>query len=127
MIKLKDLLIENKAIEFSKPNFEYEWEEAQRYPDLFPDKQTWLDAVQNGTVTDVHCGMKMGNTDFCEPDVDLDSEKVKRVDGMVKSGKVELPIVMKYKNKYELIGGNTRLVALEKLGLPTRAWVFQVV
>jgi len=24
-----------------------------------------------------------------------------------------------------LIGGNTRLVALEKLGLPTRAWVFQ--
>ena len=108
VIKLKDLLIENKAIEFSKPNFEYEWEEAQRYPELFPDKQTWLDAVQNGTIADVNCGMKMGNTDFCEPDVDLDSEKVKRVAGMVKSGKVELPIVMKYKNKYELIGGNTR-------------------
>ena len=43
---------------------------------------------------------------------------------MIDSGNIELPIVMKYKGKYELIGGNTRLVALKKAGLPTKAWVF---
>ena len=32
--------------------------------------------------------------------------------------------VMKYNNQYELIAGNTRLVALKVAGLPTKAWVF---
>ena len=27
---------------FHKPDFEYEWEEAMRYSDLFPNKQTWV-------------------------------------------------------------------------------------
>ena len=45
MIKLKEHI---SQIKFSKPNFEYEWEEAERYPKLFPDKQTWLDSVKNG-------------------------------------------------------------------------------
>ena len=122
MIKLKSLV--QNTVSFYKPDFENEWEEAQRYPKLFPDKQTWLDTVQNGAVVDVNCQMNISNTDMCEPDVDLEPEKVKRVAGKVKSGKIELPIVMKYNNQYELIGGNTRLVALKKLGLPTRAWVF---
>ena len=33
---------------------------------------------------------------------------------------------MKHNGKYELIGGNTRLVGLSKNGLPTKAWVFEV-
>ena len=37
MIKLKELISE---VKFTKPNFDYEWEEAERYPKLFPDKQT---------------------------------------------------------------------------------------
>jgi len=122
MIKLKELI---PSVSFYKPDFENEWEEAERYPKLFSDKQTWLDAVKNGMEKEVNCGMKISNTDMCEPDVDLDSEKVKRVAGMVKSGKVELPIVMKYNNQYELIAGNTRLVVLKVAGLPTKAWVFQ--
>jgi|10_taG_2_1085330.scaffolds.fasta_scaffold77147_4 hypothetical protein len=122
---LEERALRKNGIRFHQPNFDYEWEEAKRYPKLFPDKQTWLDAVRNGAELDVHCGMKISNTDMCEPAVKLEPEKVKRVAQLVKSGKMELPIVMKYKDNYELIGGNTRLVALKKAGLPTRAWVFQ--
>ena len=121
MIKLKELISE---VKFTKPNFDYEWEEAERYPKLFPDKQTWLDAVKSGVEVEVDCGMDIQNTDMCEPDVDLEPAKVDRVQKMVDSGNIELPIVMKYKGKYELIGGNTRLVALKKAGLPTKAWLF---
>ena len=121
MIKLKELISE---VKFTKPNFDYEWEEAERYPKLFPDKQTWLDAVKSGVEAEVDCGMDIQNTDMCEPDVDLEPAKVDRVQKMIDSDNIELPIVMKYKGKYELIGGNTRLVALKKAGLPTKAWVF---
>ena len=121
MIKLKELISE---VKFTKPNFDYEWEEAERYPKLFPDKQTWLDAVKSGIEVEVDCDMNIQNTDMCEPDVDLEPAKVDRVQKMIDSDNIELPIVMKYKGKYELIGGNTRLVALKKAGLPTKAWVF---
>ena len=121
MIKLKELINE---VKFTKPNFDYEWEEAERYPKLFPDKQTWLDAVRSGVEAKVDCGMDIQNTDMCETDVDLEPAKVDRVQKMIDSGNIELPIVMKHKDKYELIGGNTRLVALKKAGLPTKAWVF---
>ena len=121
MIKLKELI---KEVRFTKPNFDYEWEEAERYPKLFPDKQTWLDAVKSGVEVEVDCGMNIQNTDMCETDVDLEPAKVDRVQKMIDSNNIELPIVMKYKGKYELIGGNTRLVALKKAGLPTKAWVF---
>ena len=121
MIKLKELISE---VRFTKPNFDYEWEEAERYPKLFPDKQTWLDAVRSGVEAKVDCGMDIQNTDMCETDVDLEPAKVDRVQKMIDTGNIELPIVMKHKDKYVLIGGNTRLVALKKAGLPTKAWVF---
>ena len=121
MIKLKDLLVE---VKFTKPNFDYEWEEAKRYPKLFPNKQTWDNKVKTGKVMNLDCSMNIQNTDMCEPDVDLEPEKVNRVRKMLDSGELELPIVMKHKGKYELIGGNTRLVALKKAGVSTKAWVF---
>jgi hypothetical protein len=114
-----------EKIAFYKPNFENEWEEAERYPKLFPDKSVWLDKVGGGRVENVHCGLNLSNTDMCERgEIKLDSEKVSRVKKAIKSGKVELPIFMKRKKKYELIGGNTRLVYLKKSNLPTKAWVF---
>ena len=124
MIKLKSLLTE---VKFTKPNFEFEWKEAIRYPSIFPDKLTWFNMVKKGKVIDVNCSMKIQNTDFCwDGDDKLEPEKVKRVKKIVDTGKIELPIVMKYNNKYELIGGNTRLTALEKLNLPTKVWMFKI-
>ena len=122
MIKLKELLTE---IKFWGPDFENEWEEAERYQDLFPDKETWFSKVKNGKVMIVNCDMNIQNTDMCDYEgVDLHPAKVKGVEKQISSGTVELPIVMKHNGKYELIGGNTRLVGLMKHGLPTKAWVF---
>ena len=124
MIKLKSLLTE---VKFTKPNFEFEWEEAERYPNIFPNKSIWFNFVKTGKVVEVTCDMKIQNTDFCwGGDDELEPEKVQRVKKIVDGGKIELPIVMKHNGKYELIGGNTRLVGLSKNGLPTKAWMFEV-
>jgi hypothetical protein len=127
--ELKHILIAEKyyteKITFYKPNFEFEWEEAERYPKLFPDKSIWLDKASDGRVENVHCGMNLQNTDMCERgELKLSSEKVSRVKKEIKTGKVELPIFMKRDDTYELIGGNTRLVYLKRNNLPTKAWVF---
>ena len=34
MIKLSDILKEAQSIQYVKPNFDYEWEEAERYPEF---------------------------------------------------------------------------------------------
>ena len=79
MIKLRDLLIEN-SISFYKPDFESEWEEAQRYSKLFPNKKIWFDKAEKGKMMAVNCQMNISNTDFCEYEgVELEPEKVKRV------------------------------------------------
>ena len=89
MIKLKELISE---VRFTKPNFDYEWEEAERYPKLFPDKQTWLDAVKSGIEVEVDCDINIQITDMCESDVDLEPAKVDRVQKMIESDNIELPI-----------------------------------
>ena len=123
MIKLKSL-IEN-TISFLGPDFKTEWEEAIRYPELFPNEATWYNKVKNGKEMMVNCDMNIQNTDMCDYEgVELHPAKVKGVEKQISSGMVELPIVMKHNGKYELIGGNTRLVGLMKHSLPTKAWVF---
>ena len=128
MYKLIDILKEVKEdIKFTQPNFEQEWNEAKRYPDLFPDKEAWLKAVKFGQVEDVDCSMSIENTDMCDGDLDdLEPEKVARAMQALKSGVVELPIVVNNNGRYELVGGNTRLTALATHGLPTKAWVINL-
>lgn len=129
MIKLADILKEIKEdITFIKPNFEEEWSEAKRYPDLFPNKETWLATARIGEEQNIKCSMNIQNTDMCDGDLeDLDPEKVKRALAALNKGIVELPIVLKIKNDYELLGGNTRLTALATHGLPTKAWVIPII
>ena len=128
MYKLVDILREVKEdIKFTQPNFEEEWNEAKRYPDLFPNKETWLKAVKLGQIQDVDCSMDIDNTDMCNGDLDdLEPEKVARAMQSLNSGTVELPIIINHGGKYELIGGNTRLTALATHGLPTKAWVINM-
>ena len=124
MIKLKELLTE---IKFWGPDFENEWEEAERYQDLFPDKETWFDVVSKGKVITATPKMNIQNTEFgWGGEYELEPEKVKRVNNIVDSGVVELPIVMKHDGRYELIAGNTRLVTLDQEGLPTKVWMFEL-
>lgn len=128
MYKLKDILNEvREDLVFTKPNFEYEWEEASRYPDLFPNLETWLKAAKFGRVEDIDCSMNISNTDMCDGDLeDLEPEKVLRALQAIKRGVVELPIIVNVRGRYELIAGNTRLTALATHGLPTKAWVINM-
>jgi hypothetical protein len=105
-----------------------EWNEAKRYPNLFPDKETWLATARVGETQDIDCSMNIQNTDMCDGDLeDLEPKKVKRAMDALNKGVVELPIVLKLKNDYELLGGNTRLTALAAHGLPTKAWVISII
>ena len=116
-----------REITFTKPNFEEEWGEAERYPEFFPNKEIWLKAARLGQVQDIDCSMNIQNTDMCDGDLDdLDPNKVARAKQALNTGTVELPIVIKVKDKYELLGGNTRLTALATYGLPTKAWVIDM-
>lgn len=122
--KLREI---SRRIEFTLPNFEYEWEEAARYPEFFPNKQTWLKAVRSGQVQNIDCSMNIHNTDMCDGDLDdLEPAKAARAKQALEKGTVELPIVLKLKNNYELVAGNTRLTALATYGLPTKAWVIDM-
>jgi len=71
--------------------------------------------------------MNIQNTDMCDGDLDdLAPEKVARAKQILDTGIVELPIVLKTRSGYELLGGNTRLTALATYGLPTKAWVIDM-
>lgn len=116
-----------RDIKFVMPKFNEEWEEATRYPELFPNKETWYKAAKLGQVQDVDCSMNIQNTDMCDGDLnDLEPEKVARAEKILNTGIVELPIVLKVNGEYELLGGNTRLTALATYGLPTKAWVIDM-
>ena len=105
-------------VSFVKPQFDVEWEEANRYD--FLDKlgqQGWEELAKTGkavTVTKNNV-KKIGNTgaDGSETLDDLEPDKVARLKTAMKSGTVEMPIVMKQPNgELELIAGNTRLIGL---------------
>lgn len=116
-----------RNIRFVDPKFDEEWGEAERYPELFPNKETWYKAARLGQVQDIDCSMNIQNTDMCDGDLDdLAPEKVARAKQILNTGIVELPIVLKVNGQYELLGGNTRLTALATYGLPTKAWVIDM-
>ena len=125
--KHKEIYESKKNIKFTKPNFEEEWYEAKRYPKLFANKEAWLKLAPSGKVQDIDCSMNIKNTDMCSGDLEsLSPEKIARAKKAVKSGTVELPIILKIGDKYELLGGNTRITALKTLDYPTKAWVINI-
>jgi hypothetical protein len=117
----------NRDIKFIKPNFEEEWGEAERYPELFPNKKAWNQISATGKEQTVDCSMNINNTDMCDGSLeDLAPAKVARAKEILNTGIVELPIVLKIGDEYELLGGNTRLTALKTYGYPTKAWVINI-
>jgi hypothetical protein len=114
----------SKEIIYTKPNFQDEWEEAIRYPEF---KQmgikNWYNVAGQGYTTK-YSKIKdvLGNVDL---DFDnLESDKKDRFWKAYISGKVELPIVVKFAdNDYDLLGGNTRLSGLIYHGIDPAVWV----
>jgi len=113
-----------EGISYSKPNFEFEWEEARRYPEFKKiGKEEWIKVAKRGksipfsTVKDY-----LGNVDLNFSG--LEASKKERFKVAFEKGTIEMPIVVKFSNKdYDLIAGNTRLSGLVKNKVDPKLWV----
>ena len=119
----------NEEINYVKPQFDVEWEEANRYPYLEKLGQAgWEKLAKKGVVVTIDKNNinKIGNTgaDGSEKLSDLEPEKVARLKKAFKSGTVEMPIVVKQPDgSYELVAGNTRLIGLISTQNEAKVWL----
>jgi hypothetical protein len=124
-MKLIDLLLEEeKAIQFKKPNFAFEWEEAERYPEFKAmGKEGWIKIANQGkSVSYSSIKDKLKNVDL---DFDsLEEPKKQRFLDAFKEGNIEMSIAIKFSdNDYDLVAGNTRLSGLIKNGIDPKIWI----
>ena len=121
---------DGKKEAFIRPNFAYEWDEAQRYPEFKKlGKDGWVELASKGKATTIVSAKDINNTDAADVDSfkTLDTQKQKRATAQLKSGKVEMPIVAVYSDGYkELVGGNTRLTAMMAKNGKATVWQFEV-
>ncbi|MEK9767318.1 MAG: hypothetical protein VW683_00240 [Betaproteobacteria bacterium] len=120
-----------RVLIYTEPNFEYEWEEAIRYPELKKlGKTKWMSLAKLGKEVKFSSIKKyLSNTDANEPEnfEKLDKEKQLRFYKALKTGIIEMPIALKFSNKnYDLLGGNTRLTGLVKYGADPKIWVIDM-
>ena len=118
-----------ESVTYVKPQFDAEWEEANRYPFLDKlGKDGWIELAQTGKVTNVNSDTvkKIGNTgaDGSESLDDLEPEKVARLKQAMDAGTIEMPIVIKQPNgSYDLVAGNTRLIGLMNTHREAKVWL----
>jgi hypothetical protein len=126
-MKLKSLIPEQKDIKYIHPNFDTEWEEAERYPEFVEmGRLEWIKRGKKGYIT-TFSKIKdvLGNVDL-EFD-NLEPKKRKFVLQYLKDGLVEYPIVVKFEDDdYDLVAGNTRLSGLVKYGYDPKLWVVDI-
>jgi hypothetical protein len=120
-------LKENNNIKYTNPNFNTEWEEAERYSEFVKiGKKGWLKIANQGkpvffnSIKD-----KLGNVDLNFDG--LESPKKKRFIDAFKKGIIEMPIAVKFSsNDYDLVAGNTRLSGLIKQGVNPKIWIVDI-
>lgn len=130
-MKLKSLvpklILEAVQIKYTKPNFDYEWDEATRYPEFEElGKDNWMKVAEGGHIIDYNSIKdKLGNVDLNLNN--LETEKVQRVANKLKTGSIEIPIVVKFDdNDYDLLAGNTRLATIVGGGGNPKLWVVDI-
>jgi hypothetical protein len=115
---------------FVKPQFDVEWEEAERYPEFQKiGKDAWIKLAKKGKSVTIKSAKGINNTDAANPDSfkSLEPEKQKRAIAQLEKSTVEMPIVAVYSDGYkELIGGNTRLTAMIAQNGKATVWQFEV-
>jgi len=115
---------------FVKPNFNFEWEEAERYPEFVKlGKDAWIELARKGRAVAINSAKGINNTNASNPESFklLDPAKQKRALAQLKKGTVEMPIVAVYSDGHkELIGGNTRLTAMMAQDGQATVWAFRV-
>ena len=128
----KDLkkLPKKSIYEDIEPNYHFEWDEAQRYPEFKKlGKEKWIELAQKGKIVKIKDASKINNTDAGSPEefYNLDKDKQKRALQQIARNDVELPIIARYSdNHLELIGGNTRLTAMMLRKGYANVWIFNV-
>jgi len=120
--KLSKIRLEE--IKYTEPNFDAEWDEAQRYPE-FKDmgKQEWIKWASQGYTTK-YSKIKnvLSNVDLNFKD--LDKNKKDRFETAFQNGTIETPIAVKFDDTdYDLVAGNTRLSGLVKNNIDPEIWV----
>jgi len=106
-----------EAVKYRKPQFDVEWEEAQRYPFLRRlGPEGWNRLANTGrviSITKADVG-QINNTDAMDYREwsRLDPDKRERFVSALRAGNIEMPIVMKTSDGLELIAGNTRLTGM---------------
>lgn len=116
-----------QAIQYVKPNFEYEWEEAKRYPEFVKmGKTEWIKLAKKGYVTDYSKIKRvLGNVDLKFNK--LEKSKKDRFETAFEKGKIEHPIAVKFSDDdYDLVAGNTRLSGLVANGIDPKLWVVDI-
>lgn len=116
--------------ESAQPNFDFEWEEAKRYPEFERlGKDAWIKLASKGKAVTITDASDINNTDAGSPEsfYDLDKNKQKRALQQIARGNIEPPIIAHYSDGYkELIGGNTRLTAMMLRKGSATVWQFDV-
>ena len=126
-VEPKGTMIE--GVSYADPQFDVEWEEANRYPYLEKlGPEGWEELAKNGRAVRVtkDSVKKIGNTgaDGSESLDNLEPEKVARLKQAMDSGTVEMPIVVKQPDgSLELIAGNTRLIGLISTQGEAQVWL----
>ena len=127
--------IAGARIRYTMPNAKREYDEAGRYLELKNlTVQQWELLVSTGRPVEITPEFlaSIGNStaidqatatrDFPE----LEAEKRTRVTQQLKSGSIEMPIVLKNGDTYDLLSGNTRLTALVKAGISPTVLVVDI-
>ena len=119
--------VKNESIE---PNFDFEWDEAKRYPEFEKlGKDKWIELAKSGKEEKITDASNINNTDAGAPEsfYDLEKDKQQRALQQIARGDVELPIIARYSDGHlELIGGNTRLTAMMLRKGSAKVWMFDV-
>jgi predicted chitinase len=119
-----------RGVIYTKPNFDFEWEEAERYPEFVKlGKDAWIELAKKGKAVTINSAKGINNTDAADPDSfkSLVPAKQKRALAQLEKGTVEMPIVAVYSDGHkELIGGNTRLTAMMAKNGRATVWAFRV-
>jgi hypothetical protein len=127
--KTKDILSKFRInrVNYSKPNFSVEWEEAIRYPEFKKmGKDGWEKIAKKGYVTK-YSKIKdvLGNVDLNFNS--LEKEKKERFELAFKKGEIEMPIAVKFfDSDYDLVAGNTRLSGLVNNGEDPNIWIVDI-
>jgi len=112
------MYMNKNTLKYLKPNFNYEWQEAVRYPEFEEmGKEGWVNIAKNGH-TKIYDEIKdiLGNVDL-EFD-NLEQPKKERFKEALINGKIEIPVAVKFDdNDYDLVAGNTRLSGLVNKGM----------